>query len=133
MAEDKVPQNRVLVVDDNEDVLEATAMLLRRSGYVVETASSAFEALERFTGTDGDEICVLISDISMPGMNGYELARQLRQLPQCKTVVMIALTGLSIYGDRARALAAGFDDLIVKPIGPRSLIATIERLRKSRR
>ncbi len=123
--------DRALVVDDNDDILEMLAMLLRRENYDVETASSAFEAIEKFKS---DELfCVVLSDIGMPGMNGYELARQLRALPQCKHTVMIAVTGLSVYGDRKRALEAGFDDLCLKPFGPHSLLATIERLRRNKK
>lgn len=123
-------QDRALVVDDNDDILEALALLLRRGGYVVETASSALEAIEKFPGGG---FCLVLSDIGMPRMNGYELARRLRAHPECKRVVMIAVTGVSIYGDRERALGAGFDDLVIKPFGPESLMATIDRLRKRRK
>jgi len=121
---------RALVVDDNDDIAEMLAMLLRRNGYETETASSAFEALAKVHGSDF--FCVIISDIAMPGMNGYELARKLRTLPECKNAVMISVTGLSIHGDRERALAAGFDEHIVKPVGALSLVATINRLRKAK-
>lgn len=125
------PQDRALVVDDYEDIAFMLATLLRREGYDVETASSAYEALDKFQGNNA--FCLVLSDIGMPGMNGYELARRLRALPGCKTMVLIALTGFSIYGDRERALAAGFDDLFVKPIATHSLLATIARLRRGRK
>jgi len=121
--------NRALVVDDNDDLLEMLAMLLRHEGYEVETASSALEALDKFPS---GAFCVVLSDIGMPRMNGYELARRLRAHPECKITVMIAITGMDMYGDRERAINAGFDDLMVKPIGPRTLMANIARLRKSR-
>lgn len=122
------PQTRVLVVDDYEDIRDLLAMMLQQNGYTVETAASAFEAIEKCGAYDFE---VIISDIGMPRMNGYELARKLRD-GGCEATVMIALTGFSIYGDRARALEAGFDDLVIKPVGPHSLVATIERLRKSK-
>ena len=131
--EGDVPRDRALVVDDNDDISELLAMLLRRHGYLVETTSSASEALAKFPHGGTASFCLIVSDIGMPGMNGYELARKLRKLPQCKKVAMLAVTGFSIYGDRKRALDAGFDDLMVKPISPLSLIATIERLRKRRK
>jgi CheY-like chemotaxis protein len=127
--ENDVPQNRALVVDDNDDIREILAMLFRRKGYAVETAASAFEAIEK---CNAGEFEVIISDIGMPRMNGYEMARKLRT-KGCKASVMIAMTGFSIFGDRARAIAAGFDDLVMKPSGPHSLIALIERLRKNRK
>jgi len=122
--------NQALVVDDNDDLLELLATLLRHEGYTVETASSGFEAIEKF---QQGGFCVVLSDIGMPVMNGYELARKLRSLPECKKTVMIAITGFQIYGDRARALAAGFDDLFTKPIAMRSLLATVERLRRDKK
>lgn len=125
------PQDRALIVDDNDDTSEMLAMLLRRIGYDVETASSAFAALDRFK--EGATFCLVISDIGMPGMNGYELALKLRTLPECKSMVMVAVTGFSIYGDRGRAIAAGFDEVLVKPVGPRTLMATVDRLRKTRK
>jgi CheY-like chemotaxis protein len=121
---------RALVVDDNDDHSEMLAMLLRRKGYEAETASSGAEALEKCATGSFD---LIISDVGMPVMNGYELARQLRLLPECKTAVLLAVTGYSIFGDRNRARNAGFDDLIAKPIGPRTLIAWVERLLKSRK
>lgn len=131
--EDGIAQKRALVVDDDDDICRMLAMLLRRHGYLVETASSAFEAIEKFTVTRSAGFCLVISDIGMPGMNGYELARKLRTLQGCKTTVMIALTGFSIYGDRKRALDAGFNDLVVKPYGARGLIALIDRLNTNRK
>lgn len=122
------PQNRALVVDDNDDIRDALAILLRRNGYEVETASSAFAAIEICGPSEFD---VIISDIGMPRMNGYELAKLLRT-NGCEAV-MIALTGFQIYGDRARALEAGFDGLAVKPIGPRSLLDLIGQFRKKRK
>lgn len=118
-----------LVVDDDDDILQLLAMLLRRNGYLVDTASSAFEAIEKFTSGD---FCLVLSDIGMPGMNGYELARKLRALPGCKVTVLIAITAMTIPGDRDRALHAGFDDLIRKPVGAQTLMAAIERLRKKK-
>jgi CheY-like chemotaxis protein len=124
------PQKRALVVDDYEDIQFLLATMLRQAGYDVETAFSAHEALEKF---QGGGFCLVLSDIGMPVMNGYELSRKLRAMPECKAVVMIAITGMAIHGDRDRALQAGFDDLVMKPIGPLSLIATIERLTKKRK
>jgi len=121
---------RALIVDDNEDHSEMLAMLLRTKGYEAETASSATEALGKCNAEKKYDL--VVSDIGMPGINGYELARQIRGLPEYDQVVMIALTGFSIYGDRERALNAGFDDHLTKPVSPHSLIASIERLRRQK-
>lgn len=119
--------NRALVVDDDDDIAEMLAQLLRRNGYAVQTASSAAEAIETCEASDFD---VIISDIAMPRVSGYELARKLRAMPALKNTVMIAITGLSIYDDRNRALSAGFDEQMRKPFGVVNLLTTIERLRK---
>jgi two-component system CheB/CheR fusion protein len=65
----------------------------------------------------------------MPGMNGYELAVALRQLPNCQSIPMIAVTGFSQYDDRARAIQSGFNAHLTKPINPMTLLELIERLR----
>ena len=117
---------RALIVDDAPDVVEMLAMLLRQSGYDVTTASSAPAALSAARGGLFD---VVVSDIGMPGMDGYDLAEALRALPDYAVVPMIALTGFAMYADRERALAAGFNAFLTKPINPPALIELIERLR----
>jgi CheY-like chemotaxis protein len=72
---------------------------------------------------------VVVSDIGMPEMNGYELAERLRAMPEYASVPMVAVTGFSMYDDRERAAAAGFDDFLTKPINTRDLLETLERLR----
>jgi two-component system, chemotaxis family, CheB/CheR fusion protein len=115
----------VLVVDDYPDTLEMLAMILRRAGYQTRAASSATEALDAARVEHFDAV---VSDIGMPGMNGYELAERLRAIPEYASTPLVAVTGYSIYRDRERALQAGFDGHLVKPISPGQLIALITRL-----
>lgn len=115
-----------LVVDDSPDVTEMLAMFLRHAGYEPVLAFSATEALDVARTREFD---VIVSDIGMPGMNGYELAIALRRLPCCRTTPMIAVTGFSAYEDRGRALQSGFDEHLTKPINPQTLLELIERLR----
>lgn len=117
---------RALIVDDAPDVLAMLAMLLRHSGYEVATASTAPDAL---SAAQSDAFDIIVSDIGMPGMNGYELVKALRALPDYASVPMIALTGFAMNNDRERALEAGFDAYLTKPIDPVSLIEFMERLR----
>ena len=117
---------RALIVDDAPDVLDMLAMLLQQSGYEVATASTAPDAL---SAAQSGAFNIIVSDIGMPGMNGYELVKALRALPDYQVVPMIALTGFAMYEDRERALAAGFNAYLTKPIDPASLIELMERLR----
>ena len=117
---------RALVVDDAQDVTEMIAMFLRHAGYDPVMAFNAREALDAARTGQFD---VIVSDIGMPGMNGYELAVALRELPNYRTVPMIAVTGFSMYDDRGRALQSGFNAHLTKPINPMALLELIERLR----
>lgn len=120
-------QARVLVVDDAPDVLEMFSMMLKLSGYDVEVAASAAEALEHARSIQFD---VIVSDIGMPEMNGYELARRLRQMPDYASVPMIAVTGYAMYKDQTQALESGFNAHLSKPVNPTTLLDLIEQLRK---
>jgi len=114
-----------LVVDDVSDVTELLSVLLTHAGYEVVTASSARGALEIARTRRFD---VIISDIGMPEMNGYQLARELRILDGYETVPMIAVTGYSMFDDKQRSLNAGFNAHLTKPIIPRVLLDLIEQL-----
>jgi len=116
-SEERKPH--ALVVDDAPDVLEMLAILLRHDDYEVTTATSAFEALE---AAQAERFDVIVSDIGMPEMDGYELALALRALPGYKAVPMVAVTGFALYDDRERAIKSGFDAHLTKPINPISLL-----------
>ena len=103
---------RILLVDDNEDAVEAMAELLRMEGYDVVSAESAERALERVDGFVPD---IALLDIGLPKMNGYDLARALRANPRLIGLHLIALTGYGRAPDRQRAFDAGFDEHFVKP------------------
>ena len=114
-----------LVVDDVSDVTEMLSVLLTHAGYDVVTALSARVALEAVSKQKFD---VIISDIGMPEMNGYQLAREVRMLPGYESVPMIAVTGYSMFDDKQRSLNAGFTAHLTKPIEPRVLLDLIEQL-----
>lgn len=116
---------RVLVVDDAPDVTEMIATLIRFAGYDVTTALSAPEA---FDAARGDHYDAVVSDIGMPGMNGYQLAEALRGLPEYARTPLVAVTGFTMYDDRERARLSGFDDFLSKPINPSDLLDTLKRL-----
>lgn len=126
-SDERVARPRALVVDDAPDVAEMVGVMMTVAGYEVETALSAPAALELAGRASFD---VIISDIGMPFMNGYELAQRLRLIPGYEAVPLIAVTGFTMYDDRARALASGFDDFLTKPINTNDLLDAVERLRK---
>ena len=114
-----------LVVDDVSDVTDMLSVLLTHAGYDVTCASTAPEALKLAREQRFD---VVISDIGMPEMNGYELAEALRSLPGYDSVPLVAVTGYSMFDDRTRSLTAGFNEHVTKPIDPRAFLDLIEQL-----
>ncbi len=118
---------QILIVDDEADAREVLAQMLRRFGARVETAASAAFALERLAAHVPD---ILISDIGMPGGDGYSLARRLRGLvPERGGLVpALALTAYARAEDRARALESGFSAYLSKPVVPDQLVATLKML-----
>ncbi|WP_232540335.1 response regulator [Azohydromonas aeria] len=103
---------RVLVVDDNVDAADTVAMFLRMEGHSVETAHSGPQALERAKAFEPD---VVLLDIGLPGMDGFEVVRHLRTLAATQRALVIALTGYGHKSDQQQARAAGFDHHLVKP------------------
>ena len=114
-----------LVVDDVADVTEMLEILLSHAGYQVVTASSARDAL---AAAKQNRFDVVISDIGMPEMNGYELAKALRASPGYENIPMIAVTGYSMFNDREQSLRSGFTAHMTKPIDPRALLDLIDQL-----
>jgi len=112
---------RILVVDDNEDAADSAAMLLQLSGHDVRVAYSGTTALE--TAFAGQPHAVLL-DLALPRMDGYEVARRLRQIPGLENVLLVAVSGYGREADRQRSSEAGFDAHLLKPVHP----ATVEAL-----
>ena len=113
---------RVLVVDDDADATETVSMLLKLSGHEVEVASdgdSALEVAEKFKPE------IILLDVGLPGMHGYEVAQRLRRLPENENLIIVALTGYGQEQDRLRALEAGFDYHFVKPVDFNKLEALV--------
>jgi CheY-like chemotaxis protein/two-component sensor histidine kinase len=117
---------RVLVVDDNHDAADTVAMVLRMDGHSVETAHDGPQALASAGAYQPD---VVVLDIGLPGLDGYEVARRLRQTPHSRDALLIALTGYGQKNDEAQALAAGFDRHLVNPADPALLSGLIAEWR----
>jgi PAS domain S-box-containing protein len=114
---------RVLLVDDSEDGAAAMAEYLRMQRHDVTIAHTGESALDIFRATDFD---VVVLDIGLPGIDGYEVARSIRNDARGATLRLIALTGWGQPSDMALSKSAGFDLHLVKPVGPRDLIAAID-------
>ncbi|BBA34873.1 PAS domain-containing protein [Methylocaldum marinum] len=113
---------RILVVDDNTDAVESLALLLELEGHDVRTALDGPAALE--LASDFRPEAVLL-DIGLPGMDGYEVARRLRDRPETREALIIAITGYGQLEDRALTKAAGFNHHLVKPVDPEELGALL--------
>jgi PAS domain S-box-containing protein len=119
----------ILVVDDEPDSREVLAEILRQYGADTSTAPSARDALAEI---DRSKPQVLLSDIGMPHVDGFELIRTVRKQISEREMIALALTGLGGKKDKERALVEGFQQCIVKPVQPEALVDTIERLLVSR-
>jgi CheY-like chemotaxis protein len=102
----------VLIVEDNHDTAESLARMLQHWGHHVRVASDGASAMAVMENGGAD---VVLSDLGLPGMDGYELAKRIRGHRNGGGVLLIAVSGYGQAGDRARALAAGFDHHLVKP------------------
>jgi two-component system, chemotaxis family, CheB/CheR fusion protein len=113
---------RVLLVDDSIEALEAFRTLLEMEGALVRAESSAEQALEAAAHQEFD---VVLSDIGMPAMDGYEMIQQMRKTPRTARLPALALTGFGSEQDVTRALAAGFNGHLSKPVSLKGLVAAI--------
>ncbi|MGH7138910.1 MAG: response regulator [Pirellulales bacterium] len=117
---------RVLVVDDHADTLTSTRLLLACGGHDVHEASCGEIAIKKASTVEPQ---LMLVDLAMPGIDGYTVARRLREQPEFATTPLVAVSG---YGDAERlrqSLEAGFDDHLVKPVTPRRLLDLLNRVR----
>jgi len=120
-----MPPQRILVVDDYPDALEIWGLYLRAQGYEVETAEDGVTAVEQALRSIPD---LIVLDLELPGITGFEAARRLRHCEQTRRIPLIAATGYSHVKQLDQARQSGFDSIVVKPCEPSVLVAEIERL-----
>jgi CheY-like chemotaxis protein len=119
-----VTSDRILIVDDNVTNLKLVAYLMKSKGYEVATAVDADTALEAVRTVRPR---LILMDLQLPGVDGLELTKQLKADPETREIIVIAVTAYAMKGDQDRALAAGCDDYVTKPIDTRQLPETIAR------
>ena len=113
---------RILVVEDQEDNRQILRDLLGNAGYELIEAENGEEALAAVARQRPD---LILMDIQMPVMDGYEATRRIRTNPDLKSVPIIAVTSSALAGDESKALAAGCDGYVSKPYSPRELLAKV--------
>lgn len=116
---------RILIVDDNDDAADLLSLMLEHAGHVTTVAHDGPSALELAPVCDPQ---IVFLDIGLPGMSGYEVARQLRLDPRFSQTTLVALTGWGTREDKRRAVAAGFDLHLTKPIDARALQSALEQM-----
>lgn len=115
---------RVLIVDDNPTNLKLVAYLVRANGYEVDTAGDAATARASIAARKPG---VILMDLQLPGIDGLELTRELKGDPATADIKIVAVTAYAMKGDEEKALAAGCDDYVTKPIDTRALPGTIAK------
>ena len=120
----------ILLVEDREDNRVLARKLLERAGFRVVEATDGREALEQLAAQRPD---LLLLDMSLPVVDGWTVARTLRQSPDFKDLLIVALTAHAMDGDRERVLEAGCDEFLTKPIEVAKFIPTIRRILERRR
>jgi two-component system, cell cycle response regulator DivK len=113
----------ILIVEDQEDNRRILRDLLGNAGYELVEAESGEEAL---TAVEAQRPDLILMDIQLPVMDGYEATRRIRSNPDMKAVPVIAMTAYALAGDEAKALAAGCNAYITKPYSPRALLAKVK-------
>lgn len=121
---------KILVADDDQDSAESLALLFQLMGHDVRAAQSGLAAIDVAAEFRPD---LIVLDIGMPGLDGYEVCRRIRQHDWAQTIVIAALTGWSRDEDRDRSEEAGFNHFLVKPVDPKALEELIAGLMRAAR
>ena len=113
----------ILVIEDNPESLQLLAYLLSMAGHETLTAADGEEGLRLALGARPD---LILCDIQLPGIDGHEVARQLKASGECSSIPLVAVTAYSMPGDRENAMAAGFDGYLTKPIDPATILGQVD-------
>ena len=117
-------EKKILIVEDQPDLREMLATLLRAEGFMTFTASDGREGLEVFKTSCPD---IIITDINMPNMNGVDMVKTVRGMPQCDSIPIMVLTAVG-SGVASDAIEAGANQALIKPVGLQTLVNGVKRL-----
>ncbi len=117
-------KKRILYIEDNEQNLYLVTFILEKNGYEVSAARDGQEGIDSAAAVQPD---LILLDIQLPRMDGYSVARQLRANPDLATIPIVAVTSYAMAGDRDKALAAGCNGYIEKPINPDTFMQQVEQ------
>jgi two-component system cell cycle response regulator len=118
-----MPPARILIVEDNAASRDLMSYLLSAFGHTVLVAENGMEGVDQGRRLVPD---LIVSDVQLPDIGGFEVARRLHDDPLTKAIPLVAVTALAMVGDRERVLAAGFDGYLPKPIDPEAFVGQIE-------
>lgn len=118
-------KGKILIADDEPDILEIISFNLRKEGYEVMTAKNGVEAIETAKSYNPE---LIILDAMMPGKSGFEVCQLLRQMPAFQQTLIIFLTALGDDNSEIRGLEAGADDFLTKPVSPKVLLSKVQAL-----
>lgn len=118
---------RILLVDDEEDLLETGRMFLVEVGYEVDTAKDGLEAMEKVYE---NKYNLVLLDITIPEMDGYQVLRMVKNEPSCKDIPVILVTARTLKADKFRGKETGADGYITKPYNPPELISVVKSFLK---
>jgi signal transduction histidine kinase/DNA-binding response OmpR family regulator len=127
LARATTPQRRVLIVEDHGDARQGLRLVLELDGHLVEEAADGAEGLRKLLALRPE---IALIDVGLPGLDGYALVQAARRAPECDAVLLVALTGYGQPDDRRRAMEAGFDAHLVKPVTEAALDAVLARSRR---
>ncbi len=114
----------ILMIEDNEQNRYLATFLLERRGYTVVAAEDGLRGIELAAK---EEIDLILLDIQLPAMDGYQVAKALKSRPESRKIPIVAVTSYAMMGDREKALASGCDGYLEKPINPETFVSEIEK------
>ncbi len=121
---------KILIVEDNEDSRELVVKVLRNKGYEMVEAADGEEAVEKAVAEKPD---LILLDISLPKLDGYEVAKRLKSLEEFQEIPIVAFTAHAMKGDREKAIIAGFEGYISKPVDIRDLPVQVKSFIRGKR